>query len=401
MKLFTHKTFILIFVLPLIALLILLSYHYNKGISEHKVLLDSQKQFAYIETLNTLLFDIDRERSLSGKYLDSEDENISNKLKEAQKTVDKTIVDLKSRYNKQMSRSLFSSFSNLDKTRRKIEHKNIRFEALFFIAYAEGFSYPIINEMDRAKKIIEKQNTNDHFYHYIEISNLDRLIKFRKPKPNRALLDSYLELIRINENTSIERGFISHKIATQSPLTNSDLEIWDKLVAKDYLPDFNAMDDRPAADNFADSRRYKKLIRTIDLERMEIIFDASEKSPARSQNNRWDEAEADKIYEISTKESLISLSLNQNLSCNTAEKEKELLFLLLSMALLLILILILFILFGYYKNSAAPSKKVIKKDSAKTTIKHKKIKKTNPSPPSGTQEREHDIDFIEHLTLPD
>ena len=360
MKIFNNKFLESILLIPLSVLVLFLSYYAYVGYDEYKGFAESKKQLAYLEDLNDLLLKIDVERGLSAIYLgDQGDQNSFNKLKKQQELVDHAIAALKSDTGVKGSRYLFKNLEELDEVRSKVKLQNIEFNEFFFGKYAEKFSYPVIEEMTRIKTKLESRQENNQFYHYAKLLKLDKFVKLEELKSNKEILDAYLELVKIRENAAIERGFISYKVSGFIPLSNKDFENWDRLIAKDYIPQFDMIKERSFAQRLSNIFNNNIYFSKVNDARTEIIFDSVKNALRNSDNSKWFATQTEKISEISRGENLISSSVSQILGDNISKKEKQLYFLLFLIIALLLLIYILHAIFQSYRMDARQFKEAI------------------------------------------
>jgi signal transduction histidine kinase/CheY-like chemotaxis protein len=348
-----------IILIPLFVLIVVLGYYTIAGYSEYKDFAQSKKHLVLLEDLNDLLLKIDEERGLSAMYLGAKEEENFNKLKEQQSLVDTAIATLRHNPAMQHSDHLFKNFENLDEVRSKIKLHDIDFDEFFFAIYTEKFSRAIITEMEKVKKKLAEQNENNQFYHYVKLLKLDKLVKLKAIKSNKAILDSYLELVNIRENSAIERGFLSYKISGVSPLSDNDFKTWDHLIGQDYIPRFDQIGDRSFAKQLEGIFDQNIYFKKVNQARTKIIFDSVQNSLRGANNSDWFKVLTDKISEISRAENLISSSTSQNLDDNILQKQKQLYFLLAAIALVVLMIFILHSIFRSYRRDALEFKEAI------------------------------------------
>ncbi len=360
MKTVNSKFLESIVLVPLFLIVIFLSYYSYLGYNEYKTFSDSKKQLVYLEKLSSLLLNIDEERGLATIYMgDSNDQNSFANLKKQQDVVDSIINSIKSDPDIKGSKYLFKNLEDLSKVRNKIKLLDILFDDFFFKNYTDKFSNPIIDEMSKFKKKLEDQKGNNQLYTYIKLFKLDKLIRIEEFKSNKEILDLYLKLVKIRENSDIERGFISCKINKTTPLTDKDFKIWDLLIDKDYIPLLDSLRNSSFVkkkDLLFDKSIYSG---RVDIERTKVIFDSANNSLQTSQSKKWYKTQTEKISEISRVENIISFSINQILNENISQKEKQLYFLLSLIAALIIIILVLHVIFQSYRRDAKEFKEAI------------------------------------------
>lgn len=345
---------------PLFVIALLLSYYSYLEYNEYKTFSDSKKQLVYLEELNSLLLNIDEERGLAAIYMgDSDDQNSFEKLKNQQGTVDSIIDSIKSNTDIKGSKNLLKNLEDLSEIRSRIKLHDIPFDEFFFKNYRDRFSNPIIDEMAKFQKKLESQKEKSQLYTYVKLLKLDKLIQLEELKSNKVILDLYLKLVKIRENSAVERGFISYKINKSTPLTDKDFEVWDLLIDRDYTPLLDSLKDSSFGqkkDLSFDKNIYSN---KVDIERTEVIFNSANNNLKSSQSKKWYRVQTEKISEISRVENLISSSVNQILNENISQKKKQLYFLLSLIAALIIIILILHVIFQSYRRDAKEFKEAI------------------------------------------
>ena len=360
MKSLNNKFLESIILIPLLILAIALSYYAIVGYNEYQDFTRSKKSLVLLKELDDLLLKIDEERGLSAIYLANKDEQKSfDKLREQRTYVDNAISRLKHNPDIKKAGHLFKNLDELGDIRSKIKLHDIAFYDFFIETYTKKFSYAIIDEMEKIKKRLASQNENNQFYHYVKLLKLDRLIELKELKSNKEILDLYLELVKTRENSAIERGFVAYKISTMTPFNDKNFQMWDKLIANDYIPRLDGLKDRKFTEKLKEIFDQNVYFKKVDAVRTSIIFDSVERGLRSSSEKEWFKIQTDKISEISRAENMISSSISQNLNDNIAQKERQLYFLLFLTTILLIMIYLLHSVFKSYRRDALEFKEAI------------------------------------------
>jgi len=360
MKLSNNKILESTLLIPLIGLIIFLTYYTYIGYQEYNNFKNSKDQLVYLDELNNLLTNIDEERGLSALYIgDGDDLDSFEQLKLQQSTVDDSITLLKQKNHSKESKYLFKNLEDLSELRGKVKLLDIEFDDFFFGKYTKKFSNAIIEEMNNFKSKLETQDNNNQFYNYIKLLKLDKAIKLEALKSNKDILDTYMELVSIRENSSVERDFISYKISQFSPLTDKNFKSWDEFINQDYTPLFNSLKNKDFASNlekiFNNNIYYNEVVKL----RTQIIFDSVDNGLRASQSDVWYKAVSNKMSDIARGEHMISSSVNKILTDNISKKRKELYLLLSLISILIILTFILHHIFSSHRRDDQEFKEAI------------------------------------------
>ncbi len=347
--------------LPLFLVSVAIFYYFFVGYSEFKVFSEEKKQLTVLKSLDDLLLNVDKERGLSAIYIGKgEEQDIYDKLKIQQDNVDSDIVHLKNDTNARISNYLLKNLDKLDEVRGKVKLHNVNFDEFFFGKYTEAFSYAILDEMKKVKQRVESKKENKEFYKYLKMLKLDKLIIIDELKSNKEILDLYLELAMIRENSAVERGFVSYKISQSTPFTDKEFQKWDTLIGNDYIPQFDAIEDKNIANRLEkifDQNIYYQNVNTL---RAKIILASASHAMNTIDGKKWFDAESEKIAEISRGSALISSTVGEIINDNISQKERQLYILGTALLLLLLLIYIIHRIFQSYRQDQQEFKEAIK-----------------------------------------
>ena len=346
--------------LPLFLLLAAIFYYFFIGYNEFKGFSEDKKQLLVLKNLDDLLLSVDKERGLSAIYTGKgEEQDIYDKLKIQQDSVDSSIAHLKSDPNAKISSYLLKNLGKLDEVRGKVKLHDVVFDDFFFGKYTETFSYAILDEMKKVKKRVESKEENRELSKYLKILKLDKLITIDELKSNKEILDLYLELAMIMEDSAVERGFISYKISQATPLTDKEFQKWDTLIGKDYIPKFDKIEDKNIAnrlDKIFDQNLYYQNVNTL---RAKIILASAGDALNTIDSKKWFDTESEKIAEISRGSTLISSTVGEIINENISQKEKQLYILGTALLVLLLLIYIIHKIFQSYRQDQQEFKEAI------------------------------------------
>ncbi|SFV61157.1 BarA sensory histidine kinase (= VarS = GacS) [hydrothermal vent metagenome] len=351
MKTLNNKIFESLILIPLVSLIVLLTYYTYVGYQEYTNFKNSKDQLVYLDELNNLLLNIDEERGLSALYMgDNDDLDSFEQLKSQQKIVDESIESLKAKSYFEESKYLLKNLEELDELRGKIKLLDIEFDDFFFGKYVKKFSNSIIEEMNKFKSKLEIEDNNNQFYSYIKFLKLDKAIKLEALKSNKDILNVYMELVDIRENSSQERDFISFKVSQFTPLSDKNFKTWDEYINKDYIPTFDNLTNKDFASslkNIFDKNIYYDSVNKL---RTQIIFDSVNNNLRASQSDVWHKTVTNKMLDIARGEHMISSSINKIFTDNISKKTKELYFLLVLIFVLIVITLVLHHIFSSHRK---------------------------------------------------
>lgn len=346
--------------LPLFLILVAIFYYFFVGYNEYKSFSGEKKQLIVLKNLDDLLLNVDKERGLSAIYVGKgEEQDIYDRLKIQQENVDSSITHLKSDADAKISNYLLKNLGKLDEVRGKIKLHDIAFDDFFFGKYTESFSYAILDEMKRVKKRVESKQENRELHKYLKLLKLDKIIAMDELVSNKEILDLYIELAMIREDAAVERGFVSYKLSQATPLSDKEFQTWDTLIGKDYIPQFDKIQDKSIAnrlDKIFDQNLYYQNVNAL---RAQIILASRSNALGTIDGKKWFDTESEKIAEISRGSTLISSTVGEIINENISQKERQLYILGSAFLVLLLLIYIIHKIFQTYRRDEQEFKEAI------------------------------------------
>ncbi len=355
-----NKTIELFILVPLVIAVVAILYYSFIAYGEFKNLSEDNTQLTTLQNLDDLLIEIDKERGLSAIYLAKNDEkDIFEKLKTQQVLVDKKINALISTGVLSDSTALKSHLKEINDERGKVKLHTADFNTFFFDKYTKQFSYALLDKMNKVKKDVESQQENIEFYNYLKMFKLDKFIEVKEVKSNTELLNLFLELANIRENSAIERGFVSYKISQGVPMENKDYEKWDTLIGNDYTPQIDKISDVAIKTKLRGLFNQDIYMKNVNSLRAKVIIASSANLLNTINNQNWFDTQTQKIDDITQGSNFISSSVGSILKENIAQKERQLTVLGVSFLLLILLIFIIHKIFTAYRQSEQEFKEAI------------------------------------------
>ena len=248
-----------IIVLNLLIILIMggagvLSYNSYLSYQQHETSQKSANISAFLDEIISVLSKIDDERIKSTTYLVTHKKSNFLQVIEARKAVDQALLKL-NRYVKENSAlSLYITdikeiYRALRHVREDVDSLNSNYREILFNGYHGEVFSPFSNILS-------------------ELS-LDQ---------NSEMLKSYLlmykKIITLKENTVLENTGIYYILLQETQMSDKDRMIWDQVIAKDKLPQFNRLLDSAVAADLHAMLFSEDYINLIVNERKQILQDS-------------------------------------------------------------------------------------------------------------------------------
>jgi len=142
MKKINSKLLEWLILVPLFVLAVFLLYYAVVGYNEYTEYTQSRSKLVQLEKLKDLLLQIDDERGLATIYLsDKNNQEVYEKLKKQEETVDRSIKALKADPDMKKAKTLFGNLEELGEIRSKIKLHDVVFPDFFMEIYTKKFSY--------------------------------------------------------------------------------------------------------------------------------------------------------------------------------------------------------------------------------------------------------------------
>jgi len=257
----------LISLFPIILVLAFTSYFVYDSYKTFNAATAVKNKLSENKLLNTLIENLSRERGMTVMYLGSSSKNTLKSLKKQRIVVDKNFNNYLShtKSNKDLHEhskgvstcktcikvnTVDAAFSLIKETREKVDSGKADFELVYTTVYSKVISFAI------ARDIVEGQN--------------DQQIN--------ELLNSYLNLIRAESYTSLERDFLTYAIAKSNKLKEKDFNFWLSLISKADSFDYSNISNpslKNKLDEIFNSEDAIELFEDINTERTAIIATAA------------------------------------------------------------------------------------------------------------------------------
>ena len=210
----------MIIIMIVLAIFFVISFNTYVEYEKYKEERNSHQIITFIKKLDKLLNDIESEKLDSASYLASKGKSNLSKLKADREILDNQMKDLNIFLNNNLNFvddkiQLDKIQNNINSIRTKVDIISSDYQSIFWGNHHIEIVELIITNMNKL---------SDRFKSNIQIN-----------------LKSYIEFSKFKENLSKEATFISFILSTSSKISDSQLMLWDKIVAKDTLPQSNQL----------------------------------------------------------------------------------------------------------------------------------------------------------------
>lgn len=251
-----------------------------------------------IQELQKLLQKAGVERVLSAKYsTDIQNSTLLTDLKEGQKEFDKAIEVLRKSTNQNISDDFFIKLNKMKKEiRESVLNQKLSFDALFMQNYTGKMSHLIMDQIALIKNKMESQ----------------------------PLYNSLEELIKLQENISIEKGFISYFLLKDQSLNDQDLEIWNRMIGGDHIPQFSSISQNTLLRKLKPLFDQELFVSNVNALRSKIILASANNTLRNIEEKAWEEAGNERIMKVSQGTGLLVNETKTVLDENMESIQKEL-----------------------------------------------------------------------------
>jgi len=246
----------LISLLPIVILLSVASYFVYNSYNSYQSAESLKTKLSTNRELNDLLNNISRERGMTIIYLGNSSSNTLKSLINQRKIVDtlakKYLTDIDNCKNCSDTDQLNNAIREIQKSRLLVDEHKISFNNIYQNTYAKAQNIAI--------KELEKVTDNQFDANINEYSN------------------TYINFIRANEYTALERGYISYTIAKSNPLNAEAINKWISLISKADALSYDTLKDKILVSKlnkiFKDEDAIE-LFEDINSQRAKILVEAS------------------------------------------------------------------------------------------------------------------------------
>ncbi len=253
MKLMQNKFSQTILIFPILIFILIVTYYFYVAYTKYNIVNKSIIYGEYIVQLNNLLNKDAKEKGFVSVFLGTNGMSDFKKLEKQWSVVDDASADLKSflskhpQYNEN-AQTILNSLMLSKEIRPSVSILNISYEEL----YMKESSLKLNN------LIVENIGKTD--------LNLDENIQ--------KLLDIYFAIVTLKESSISEKAFISFLLSRAKPISERELEIWDRYIAQDSLVNYDLLMQGSSLlqlDKFFKSTQYQKVLKNISNERIAIL----------------------------------------------------------------------------------------------------------------------------------
>jgi len=325
MRLFSNKS---IFFVLILAMMVLSGWFgYNAFIS-YKEYINSQantKGSVLVESIDDFINTLEQEEINSAIYFGSNGRDNFNKLKKVRLEVDDSLNQL---LKELKTLKGLKSISQLDSISKDLKFARTKVDAL------NGSFGNIIYDLYHNKIF------NPFYQTLQEIASSD----------TSAIIKNYLKTYALymvpKENLYIENSLIVSKILSKTKMDNKELELWDKAIINETLPNLDILKDlkvKKALHKVVSVEKYNKLALS---NRINILYDSINGKYTTS-IKEWTKKLSKKTEYVIKSQELLNASIKSYIENNIASHKEEVITNLIETVVSL---LVLIILFFVYRN---------------------------------------------------
>jgi len=323
MKIMNNKSIFVFLMLVVTTVLALLSYQSYHAYLAYDRTGKSSISTDFVKKIDGILDEIEKERLYSAIYLGSNGDKGFYDLEESRRTVDDTIAalleDVVSYANyTQYKHRIRGLKENLKYVRSKVDTLSSDYKSVFFAMYHEK----VFNSLLEMMQGISKRESSSVMKNYLQI---------------------YMDYTTLKENTALENTGIFFILSGKKKMNDQDLQLWDKLLVKDTLPEFDALENRVIVSKLNALLTPEQFSEIGSKERALILYGAYDGKYGVVTSNWFTQVEKKMNY-IALAQSILASTIQEQIDSSVTKSKDEFMKYaagtLLTLLLLLVLLLI-------------------------------------------------------------
>ncbi|HEX5711053.1 MAG TPA: response regulator [Sulfuricurvum sp.] len=272
----------LISLLPILILFSLASYYVYTSYLSYQSAQTLQVHLEKSKHLNDMISSIARERGMTVMYLGNASAATLKSLHAQRSVVDKKINEFKSDYKSTQVDTIITALEKSRlQSRPSIDNQTADFNEIFDDVYGKSQT-ALLNE-------------------------LTTLFAVQFDEQITSMQGTYLSLVRANEYTAQERGYITYLLSKGAPLEEEEVSKWIEYIAKADNLDFNSINDKELKASLTASlftEDNSELFQDISVERGNILRQSGE-GKYDTQSGIWFAMLSEKVNAINETEKLL------------------------------------------------------------------------------------------------
>ena len=254
MKILKHTIVLNLLIILMMGGVGVLSYRSYLSYQQHGTHQKSANLSAFLDEIVSVLGKIDDERIKSASYLVTHTKSKFIQLNETREAVDQALLKLNRYVNENRALSLYHTqikevYRALRHVREEVDSLSSDYREILFHGYHGEVFTP--------------------FSHILSELSFDQDSEVLK-----SYLLMYEKIIALKENTVLENTGIYFILLQENQMSDRDRMIWDQVIAKDRLPQFDALSDRAVAAELSILLLPDEYERLLSKERKQILHDA-------------------------------------------------------------------------------------------------------------------------------
>ena len=254
MKILKHTIVLNLLIILMMGGVGVLSYRSYLSYQQHGTHQKSANLSAFLDEIVSVLGKIDDERIKSASYLVTHTKSKFIQLNETREAVDQALLKLNRYVNENRALSLYHTqitevYRALRHVREEVDSLSSDYREILFNGYHGEVFTP--------------------FSHILSELSFDQDSEVLK-----SYLLMYEKIIALKENTVLENTGIYFILLQENQMSDRDRMIWDQVIAKDRLPQFDALSDRAVAAELSILLLPDEYERLLSKERKQILHDA-------------------------------------------------------------------------------------------------------------------------------
>ncbi len=254
MKILKHTIVLNLLIILVMGGVGVLSYCTYHSYQQHGSPQKSANLSAFLDEMVSVLDKIDDERIKSATYLVEHTQNKFVQVHATREAVDQALLKLNKYVKKHSALSLYNThikevYRALRHVREEVDSLSSDYRVILFHGYHGEVFIP--------------------FSHILNELSLDQDSEMLK-----SYLLMYKKIIALKENTVLENTMIYFILLQESKMSDKDRMIWDQVISKDKLPQFDTLSDSVVAIDLRALFSPEEYERLLSKERKQILHDA-------------------------------------------------------------------------------------------------------------------------------